>query len=453
LIFIEKREPFKVLVNQHLESGFGVVLNNPLTTGGSDFIDFEYECGCLYNWLGFFYVSGNTSWYPMNIIRDPATFHLSYIYPVDYRVVSSGENISKELTSTGVKSAWLLNYPSCGVSFNIGKYYDVRLFFENLLPIEVFTHMPINIPEIGADMLNSLAYFSDLFGVCPFEIIKVADAPGGSRGSSPGLENLNWDDLIRGTKEGPKRMANQWWIHTLRHESYKDEWIVEGLSNYCSFMYFEKSKQRYLVDDGFMKDWRKMIFYGKGAGSKGSQAGPMILGKRLNSSKSKDYDAVVGRKSAYIFHMLRYLLHDYKTDSDDAFIAFLRDLLDKYRDRPITTAGLQTLLEEHTQTDMTWFFDQWVYGIDIPTYTFSYDTENTPDGQFQVTCHVKQEDVPDDFKMVVPMTVVFEGNQFAHLKYWIDQPEMDIQLPPLPMKPKKIDFNTYDAVLCRVRTQ
>ena len=182
----------------------------------------------------------------------------------------------------------------------------------------------------------------------------------------------------------------------------------------------------------------------------GTKAGPVTLGYRLNSSKSDDYQAVCYAKAAYIFHMLRYLMHDYNNDSDDRFIGFLRDLLDKYGDTPITTEGLRSLLEEDTQTDLGWFFDQWVYGIEMPTYDFSYKSSKTPEGKYQVVCHVKQHDVPDGFMMIVPLKVIFENGQFAQLKTWVDQPDQDITLPLLPLEPKKIEFNTCGAVLCQV---
>ena len=145
------------------------------------------------------------------------------------------------------------------------------------------------------------------------------------------------------------------------------------------------------------------------------------------------------------------MLHDYKTGSDDAFAAFLKDIVDTFRSKVITASGLQTLLEKHIGSDMSWFFDQWVYGTAIPEYRFSYEYEKTDDDKYQVDCHVEQKKVPDNFQMMVPITVLFKDDRYIHLKLLIDQPEMDIDLPLMPFKPKKIIFNTYDAVLCKVR--
>ncbi len=149
--------------------------------------------------------------------------------------------------------------------------------------------------------------------------------------------------------------------------------------------------------------------------------------------------------------MMRYLLYNFDKKSDISFITFLRDLAGKYRWKTITTPGFQNLFSKHTGADMGWFFDQWVYGTAIPEYRFGYDSEKTDDGKYAVVCHVKQEKVPGNFQMLVPITVLFEDDRYIHLKLWIDQPEADIDLPQLPFEPKKIIFNTYDAVLCKVK--
>jgi len=50
----------------------------------------------------------------------------------------------------------------------------------------------------------------------------------------------------------------------------------------------------------------------------------------------------------------------------------------------------------------------------------------------------------------VPITVLLDDDNYIDLKFWVDQPELEIDLPILPLEPKQIIFNTYDAVLCKV---
>jgi len=370
---------------------------------------------------------------------------------------------------------WKLDYPSEIYSFNIG-IFDKSVKSNEDLPT-VTTFISKNIPhkdmaillgtvgelssanmaeQVGIDICNSLQYFTYLFGPCPFNEIRATEIPWSFGHGSPGQIYLSWLTFQFGDMAGSQaqfrahEVSHQWWGHVVTNGSYRDYWIIEGLAEYSGFIYFQAISQDPRVWESILTDWRRYIGSGSGGGSMGTKAGPVIMGRRLSSSKSNDYQAVCYTKAAYVFHMLRYLMHDYNRESDDKFVGFLRDLLDKYRDTPITTEKLRQLLEENTQTDMSWFFNQWVYGIDMPTYDFSYTYSQLPDGKYQVVCQVKQHDVPDGFMMVVPLKVIFENGQFAQLKTWVDQPEQDITLPALPLEPKQIEFNTCGAVLCEV---
>jgi len=462
------------------EPGFAIILDNPMVPGIQDYLDIEFECRSMINDFGIYYFEANTHWYPKNPIWDRATFRLVYDYPNDYEVVSCGE--LKEVKSEGdrINTEWECQIPTEYIAFDFG-IYESREVAKDYVPLTK-TYLAKGIPHddiadyydsvyvelssrgdmlgaVAKEVSSSLLFLTNLLGPCPFETIKAVEIPYSGGQGSPGLVHYSWfsyqfaGQYASNSQLRAHEISHQWWGHAIDYESYRDIWITEGLAEYSGFLYYQVVAVNSKLWQSQLKDWNNDIIDGYRGKSIGSKAGPIVLGARLNSELSEDYNTIVYEKGAYIFHMLRYLMFDYKTNSDAFFKMYLKDLLKEFKDNPITTATLRVHLEQFAQTEMTWFFDQWVYGIYIPTYTFSYDTEKTPDGQFQVTCHIKQEDVPDDFKMVVPMTVVFEGDQFTHLKYWIDQPQMDIQLPPLPMKPKKIDFNTYDAVLCKVKTK
>lgn len=100
---------------------------------------------------------------------------------------------------------------------------------------------------------------------------------------------------------------------------------------------------------------------------------------------------------------------------------------------------------------MEWFFQQWVYGTDIPTYKFAYKSEETPEGKYKVMCQVEQLDVPDDFQMIVPLHIEFSEGRYYKLRILVKGPLSEMQLPLMPYKPKKIVFNDLESVLCKVK--
>jgi hypothetical protein len=103
--------------------------------------------------------------------------------------------------------------------------------------------------------------------------------------------------------------------------------------------------------------------------------------------------------------------------------------------------------------DMGWFFDQWVYRSAIPTYVFSSRLEEQADGRVKATVRVRQEDVPEDFRMLVPILLDFGAEGTALLQLNVQGPLTEADLPILPMRPRAITFNPYEAVLAETRTE
>jgi hypothetical protein len=477
LSVVRKIDKSNVFTNKVDEWGFGLVLNKPLELGQPDSLEINYECNALENIWGMFYVTenGRANWYPQNTVLDKATFDMSFNCPKSYEVVASGNQIESRVEENRLLVKWREVTPIRFSSFNIGVFENENFYVEDHLPVKVY--LAENIPHdeialylaeqgelssgnmmkhVGADVSNSLAFYTSLFGACPFDTIKVVEIPESFGLGTAGLVHLGWKTFQREEEGGDPifrahEVAHQWWPHVVTSESYRDNWLMEGLAEYCGYWFYQVSAHNTKRCKEILEYWRQYLTSGIGANSVGSTAGPIILGSRLSSSKSDDYYNIVYLKGAYIFHMIRYLMHDYKTGSDDSFSALLKDMATKYKGKTITSQKFQALLEEHVQGDMSWFFKQWVYGTDIPEYNFTYKATKTADSKYQVACHVKQEKVPADFQMVVPLTVIFDDDKYVNLKVLVDQPEMDIDLPLLPFKPKKIIFNSYDAVLAKVK--
>jgi hypothetical protein len=94
-----------------------------------------------------------------------------------------------------------------------------------------------------------------------------------------------------------------------------------------------------------------------------------------------------------------------------------------------------------------------VYGSAIPTYRFSYKLEAQPDGTYKLRVRVRQEDVPDDFRMIVPILLDFGAKGTAVVRVEVAGPVTDQVLPLLPMKPERVEFNPFQAVLAETKTE
>jgi len=190
---------------------------------------------------------------------------------------------------------------------------------------------------------------------------------------------------------------------------------------------------------------RKYLF------SSGEESGPMALGYRTSSSKTRgDYGLVIYRKGAYILHMLRNLLIDLKAMNEDLFFEMLKEFYQANLGKDVNTRQFQKHVESYAGIDMTWFFDQWVYGTDLPKYKFEYELIRKDDDYYYVDCRIEQSEVAEGFKMYVPVEIEFESGGKAYLRLMVDKPVVELTLSLQEKKPKKIRLNPFESVLAKV---
>ena len=216
-----------------------------------------------------------------------------------------------------------------------------------------------------------------------------------------------------------------------------------GLSEYMGLWILQETTlgNRGLLNA--MRNWRDRIYESQSSKlGKNKQDSPIWAGARTVS-------VIRFEKAAFVFHMIRYLLRNIDAPDDDRFTALLRTYYQKYKLSKASTEDFQRILEEEMDSDMDWFFDQWVFGSHLPEYRYSYKTTEDGDGQFHVTLKVEDKRAPEDFKMIVPLLIEFPGDQFSRLRIVVGGTETIVELPVLPLEPQNIIFNYQLAVLAK----
>ena len=128
----------------------------------------------------------------------------------------------------------------------------------------------------------------------------------------------------------------------------------------------------------------------------------------------------------------------------------MRDFFQRFNGRRAFTEDFRAAAERAAGEDLGWFFDQWVYRADVPTYRFASRTERTPEGKYKVTCRVEQRDVPPGFRMPVPIRIDFADGRFTWTRILVQSPSAEFELPLMDLAPKAIVFNDLQSVLCRM---
>ncbi len=466
LDFIMNKEPGVLIV----------AFPEPLSKALQTHISIQYEGDFLLKKWDCFYPPPGEPWYPHYSSGKRAEFELTFNIPSSYDCISVGE---KTIGTTDLETrtmCWHQKKPIEHPYFLIGKLLYERRQAYGDVPVtvvytkkshaeivEAFKKRKIKAPDnieacIAADVANSIKLFSHVFGDYPLEKLHVIQGPDYHTVSLPGLVLLPWyrfqflTDLGRSEMVRAHEVAHQWWGNAVECKTYHDVWLSEGFAQYAGIWYLQWATQDNELYFKNIKNWQDQIFeYREFAIKNGTEPGPIWLGYRLRIPDTEsEYSLFVYRKAAYVLHMLRNMLMDLNTMEEDAFITLLQDFYMSYKGKEASTEDFKRMVEHHIGENMDWFFEQWIYGTDIPTYRVSYRAFEQPDGKFIIKLRVKQEEVPDDFKMYVPITIKFKGDQSARLRFTIDKPYEEFSIPS-PLKPEKIIFNDFNSVLADVK--
>ena len=439
----------------------------PLETGLKYSITFYFHGKIIIkdddDWV---YIKGSSSWYPRYNAKQKTKFDFEFkVSKIFSDFISVGKMLSLDQTEKYNVSKWQTGQLR-KASFNMGFFEKQQIDDQRIPPLTVYMNKVGHagetkmIKEVTGDIMNSVLLFDKTFGKHNFDELHATEIPYSHGEAFPGLLHLSWrtfstDNSSNGFQEffRAHEVAHQWWGIGVDYKTYHDQWLSEGFAEYSGLIYMQtilNQNDKYFRMLGLMKkdllEKRNSFF------DRRMESGPIYLGYRTSSSeKAGDYDLIIYEKGAWVLHMLRNMLIDFKTFNEDRFNSILKDYYSTFNGKSASTEDFKKIVEKHLGQDMTWFFDQWIYGTDIPHYEFSYkEIEQTTEGKFKYSCKVLQENTSPDFQMIVPIKIQFKGDRFVRLRFMIKGPVTEFNLPPLPEQPEKIIFNDLESVLCSV---
>lgn len=445
-----------------LETDSLAVATEPLT------IKMQYEGDELIErYDNYFLVKHSTFWYPRHDFQDKANFDLTFHVTKDFIFSAVGEPDTLETTDKMVSTAWHTSHQLRNVSFNLGFFNEhvvsAGAEADTLPPITIYMDKDdrkARGKRVGEDVGKSIDFFTSIIGEPPAKSFRVLEVPTYHGEAFVGLINLSWATYEGDNSWGydaiyrAHEVAHQWWGVGVDFKSYHDQWMSEGFAEYCGLWYLQVAREDQDNYENQLENWRDAILNNrKFVFGSGQEAGPIWLGYRTRSSDTRgDYGLIIYKKGAWVLHMLRHLLIDLEEGSDDRFQAMLQDFYNTYLFQQATTRDFQEIVDKHFERDMGWFFEQWVYGTGVPTYRFAHRQERQVDGSFVVKGQVRQENVPDDFQMLIPVKVELADGEFVRERVLVSGPVTEFELAPVSSEPKKVIFNDLDAVLGEVKS-
>src|SRR5579862_220098 len=460
---------------------------------------------------GLYFVGARTSWYPsFGAFDDRTHFFLNFKSPKNHDFVATGRSLSSEKNGQDLETSWESEIPYSVAGFNYGDFVKksesgkdltVTVYAGRDIPDELkgLSHA-IDMAEIAqgpggshniegelgimrggfnttgmagsaaATSYSAFKLFEYYFGLLPFKTVSVTEQPVGFFGQSwPTLIFLPYMSLLDDTTrhslhlqdraEGQEffktvavhEMSHQWWGHMVGWKTYHDQWLSEGFADFSAALFIRKTDPKKFKSFWDLK--RTHLLSNNGSGHTPVEAGPLWLNFQTNSYlEGRNSTYLIYEKGAYVLEMLRTLLEDVKSQEPDArFISMMRDFISTYAARNPSTQDFKRIVDKHFGENMDRFFNEWVYGTEIPHYDFNYELKSGDKGQTIMHVVLTQSEVSDSFYMRVPVYVSVAGATrrlaFVSLK-GSSTFEQDV---PLPFRPEKVWLDDTHSILCKMK--
>jgi hypothetical protein len=492
--------------NRKEDGSFYAILNEAPAMGQEHAISVEYVGDkVLANaGNGSYYVSARDSWYPnLNGFGEKALYDLTFKVPPANVVISVGRLEGQSTEAGFAVSHWVTPVPVAVAGFNYGQYkkidypdnithYNISGYYLSELPNSLRPYeqsaflsamSPTAMTKYALDQTRAqMQVCTMFFGKAPYDNVNITEQPNFNFGQSwPNLVYLPISAYIDSTQRWmlfgqinskftgfvqevtPHEVAHQWFGHGVGWASYHDLWLSEGFAEFAAGLFLQQAVgpkwQKDYID--FWERQRVRILEKNNFGVSPNDAGPLWLGLRLISPRSPQaYQGVTYSKGAYVLLMLRSLLYDDHATGDkreQAFIDMMHDFMESHRDVPASTESFKAIVEKHMTKQMDlqqngrldWFFNEWVYGTQVPRYSFKYEFKPGDGGKIKIHAEITQSEVDDHFAMFVPVFADFgngmvrlgavgiAGNSTRTVDFILDR------------QPKKVALNAYKDILER----
>ena len=440
-----------------------IKLNETMEKGKEYSLKFVYEGDILNRRGDWFIINNFVSWYPKYGFYKKSQFELEFNTYRTYRFTTSGEKLSEEKKGEFNLTKWLVDNPSIHVAFNLGVFKEKELEAVEGKHPDMLIHY-INsdlVDNVAIDLKQSYEFFTKIFGPISGNKFFATEIPSAHGQAFPNFLHLSFlafqsrnmaaetfstgryrNDFFEKTLISHE-MAHQWWANI---QTYRDVWISEGFAEYASMMYAQISMEDQELFFNILKDKRQRLYENS---QRKKPGGPIGIGTRLG----RDYQIITYDKGSYVLHMLRNQLLDLRTMNDSNFINLMGGFFKLSQGKAVTTEDFIDYAEQFLNADLTWFFDQWVYGYKVPLYKFAWKqeliTEGAKKGNYKVKVRILTENVDENFFMSIPMTIVFGSGDKTYIRRGVSGNIFESEFIS-PLKVDEIIFNTFESVLCGI---
>ena len=253
-------------------------------------------------------------WRPRHPDTRVSRLDLTFRMPERSRIASGGTLSDERVDDDTRIMRWVTREPVRSMAFHYGRFNVTEV--ERDVPPAVSVYgsdnhrgfSPGNREKTVGDLTDSIRLYTDYFGPFPFESLLVTETPTLTGQAFPGLLLLpsqTFGNMHTGESElyRAHEVAHQWWGAAIDWEGYRAQWMTEGFAHYAAALYALHGLEKPGQFEDMLNAWRLDVLgegqVGQGIRlrhygfcpkalrrSDGHDSGSLVLGYRLNSTKT-----------------------------------------------------------------------------------------------------------------------------------------------------------------------
>ncbi len=299
---------------------------------------------------------------------DKALEEVTIRVPTAYTAASNGKLLSTTDNGDGSRTFhWQENFPVATYLMCVtASIYSVvqTEYVEapgDTIPVQYYVYpedsaAAVSNSECDIDtVVSMLKFYSSIYGNYPFEKYAMAEVEPFQFG---GMEHTTITTIKRGHEFDRKyvahEMAHHWWGDNVTLGTWKDIWLNEGFAVYSEALQLQHLDSQSFKDE--MDFYESQYFFEYATTKYAIYAPPPGL--------------IFGLAEYYKAAWVLYMLNNYLGDS--TYFSILHTYLADFRFGTAVTSDLIDVASQVDHSDLSWFFDEWIYDEGYPIYSYSY---------------------------------------------------------------------------------
>jgi hypothetical protein len=345
---------------------------------------------------------GIEPWHPR--LNDPgeSIFELRATVPKRVRLETAGELLSEAVESDTRRYHYRTTRPSAATAFawGYGPYGTEERTADDTVVTVQGGGKTEYLQELVVETANQVRVLNRILAPLESDSLRVADVP----------PNRAFDGFVllgdRRRLRRQETIARLWFGNMLRPlDLPRDYWLVESFAAYMAVEYLEIRNER---DESAWRQlhWHWPLF------NRGTLETRTLKGGSQRVNYYRLYALIDGvgttTKGPLVLHSLRYLFA-VRDGSDNAFWLLVQDFVQNNKHRQVSTRDFLELAEARYGESLDWFWDQWLYGTDLPVVRWSKELSRAEDGGWLLT--VNAEQLETEMTLHIPIYVVRQDGE------------------------------------------